>query len=148
MSGVSHHSGQTVRKCGYTQSGCLMRFERKLCMVDNGRHKFCRCNNNNNVNKTTLLYWLKPELHEVILIRGLITDDCHVFSPVVLAVTKGPLQQVIHATSAMLKRKGSTRQDKGKSSYHLKQQFPLSVSSQCVSLFLQRGGFVPRELVD
>lgn len=129
--------------------GCLVRRKRKPCMVDNGRHTFRRySNNNNNVSKTTILYWLKPELHEVILIRGLITDDCHVFSPVVLAVTIGPLQQVIHATNAMLKSKGSTRQDKGKSSYHLKQQFPLSVSSQCVSLFLQHGGFVPRELVD
>ena len=96
-----------------------MRLERKPCMVDNGRHKFRRCNNNN-VNKTIILYWLKPELQELILILALITYYCHVFSPIIVEVTIGPLQQVIHATNAMLKSKGSTGQDKGKSSYHLK----------------------------
>ena len=57
---------------------CLMRRKRKLCMVDNGRHKFRRYNNNNNnVSKTYhfvlvktritqsnfhpgLYYWLLP----------------------------------------------------------------------------------------
>ena len=136
MSGVSHHSGQTVRKCGYTQSGCLMRFERKLCMVDNGRHKFRRCNNNNNVNKTTILYWLKPEFYEVILIRGLITDYCHVFSPIIVAVTIGPLQQVIHAPNAMLKSKGSTGTRPSKELVSFKILIPLSVSSLCVSFYL------------
>ena len=86
--------------------GCLMRRKRKPCMVDNGRHTFRRySNNNNNVSKTTILYWLKPELHKVIFIRALTTDYCHVFSPVIVAVTIGPLQQVIHATNAMLKSK-------------------------------------------
>ena len=100
-----------------------MRRKRKLCMVDNGRHKFRRYNNNNNnnnVSKTTILYWLKPELHKVIFIRAFTTDYCHVFSPIIVAVTTGPLQQVIHATNAMLKSKGSTEQDQAKSSYRLK----------------------------
>ena len=76
--------------------GCLIRRKRKPCMVDNGRHTFRRYNNNNNnnVSKTTILYWLKPELHKVIFIRALTTDYCHVFSPVIVVVTIGPLQQV------------------------------------------------------
>ena len=47
-----------------------MRRKRKLRMVDNGRQKFRRYNNNN-VSKITILYWLKPELHKVIFIRAL-----------------------------------------------------------------------------
>ena len=72
-----------------------MRRKRKPCMVDNRRHTFRRySNNNNNVSKTTILYWLKPELQKVIFIQALTTNYCHVFSPVIVAVIIGPLQHV------------------------------------------------------
>lgn len=70
--------------------------------------------------RPTILYWLTPELHKVIFIRAFTTDYCHVFSPIIVTVTTGPLQQVIHATNAMLKSTGSTGQDQAKSSYRLK----------------------------